>query len=105
MRVLDTGAAGFINRYPIPQLLEAGREVVGVDDFSKYEPVARTYYEHPGSRFVEGDAKDEVLLTDLATDSDQLVAAPAIIGGIEWCLSGVCHALGRCASPARMSRV
>jgi len=36
VRILVTGAAGFINGYLVPELLDAGHEVVGVDDFSKY---------------------------------------------------------------------
>ena len=67
-RVLITGAAGFINGYLIPELLNAGHEVVGIDDFSKYGPVSRSYDDHPGYRFVEGDAKDVRLLTELAAD-------------------------------------
>lgn len=84
MRVLVTGAAGFINGYLIPELLEAGHEVVGVDDFSKYGPLARSFDDHPAYRFVEGDAKDAGLLTSLAADRDQVVAAAAMIGGISY---------------------
>jgi UDP-glucose 4-epimerase len=35
MRVLVTGAAGFINGYLVLELLDAGHEVVGLDDYSK----------------------------------------------------------------------
>lgn len=84
MRVLVTGAAGFINGYLIPELLDAGHSVVGVDDFSKYGPVTRSYDGHPGYLFVRGDAKDEELLTELAQDCDQVVAAAAMIGGISY---------------------
>jgi UDP-glucose 4-epimerase len=84
LKVLVTGAAGFINGYVIPELLEAGHSVVGVDDFSKYGPVSRSYDTHPRYTFVEGDAKDEVLLTELALDCDQVVAAAAMIGGISY---------------------
>jgi UDP-glucose 4-epimerase len=84
MKILVTGAAGFINGYLIPELLEAGHSVVGVDDFSKYGPVTRSYDSHPAYRFVEGDAKDEDLLTELAADCDQVVAAAAMIGGISY---------------------
>ena len=84
MRILVTGAAGFINGYLVPELLDAGHEVVGVDDFSKYGRITKSYDGHPRYRFVEGDAKDAELLRDLATDCDQVVAAAAMIGGISY---------------------
>jgi UDP-glucose 4-epimerase len=68
----------------VAELLEAGHEVVGVDDFSKYGPVAKSYDDHPRYRFVQGDAKDAALLTALAADCDQVVAAAAMIGGISY---------------------
>jgi UDP-glucose 4-epimerase len=84
VRVLVTGAAGFINGYLVPELLEAGHDVVGLDDFSKYGRVVKSYDDHPHYRFVEGDAKDAELLRDLAADCDQVVAAAAMIGGISY---------------------
>jgi len=84
VKVLVTGAAGFINGYLVPELLAAGHEVVGLDDLSKYGPVARSYDDHPGYRFVQGDAKDAKLLRELVGDCDQVVAAAAMIGGISY---------------------
>jgi len=84
MRVLVTGAAGFICGYLIPELLEAGHEVVGVDDFSKYGPTRRSYDDDPRYRFEEGDAKDVILLRELVRGCDQIVAAAAMIGGISY---------------------
>jgi UDP-glucose 4-epimerase len=84
VRVLVTGAAGFINGYLVEELLAAGHEVIGVDNFSKYGRVAKSYDDHPRYRFVEGDAKDVRLLTDLAADVDQVLAAAAMIGGISY---------------------
>jgi UDP-glucose 4-epimerase len=84
VRVLVTGAAGFINGYLVPELLEAGHDVIGLDDFSKYGRVVKSYDEHPRYRFLEGDAKDAELLRDLAADCDQVVAAAAMIGGISY---------------------
>ncbi len=83
-RILVTGAAGFICGYLVPELLEAGHEVVGIDDFSKYGPLAKSYDDHPRYRFVQGDAKDVSLLRELAADCDQVVAAAAMIGGISY---------------------
>jgi nucleoside-diphosphate-sugar epimerase len=84
VRLLVTGAAGFINGYLIPELLNAGHEVVGLDNYSKYGPVRRSYDTHPCYRFVQGDAKDVGLLRELAGDVDQVVASAAMIGGISY---------------------
>lgn len=82
MRVLVTGAAGFINGYLIPELLDAGHEVVGLDDFSKYGTTRRSFDNHPSYTFVQGDAKDVDRLRELTADCDQVVAAAAMVGGI-----------------------
>jgi nucleoside-diphosphate-sugar epimerase len=84
LKVLVTGAAGFICGYLVPELLERGHEVVGLDDFSKYGRLAKSYDDHPHYRFVERDAKDVSLMTALAADCDQVVAAAAMIGGISY---------------------
>jgi UDP-glucose 4-epimerase len=84
MRVLVTGAAGFINGYLVPELLEAGHEIVGLDNFSKYGPTRRSYDGDPRYRLVEGDAKDPALLRELIRGCDQVVAAAAMIGGISY---------------------
>ncbi|HEV3232084.1 MAG TPA: NAD-dependent epimerase/dehydratase family protein [Candidatus Dormibacteraeota bacterium] len=84
MRTLVTGAAGFICGYLVPELLEAGHEVVGLDNFSKYGEVQRSYDGHPNYRFVRGDAKDADLMAELAADCDHLVAGAAMIGGISY---------------------
>ena len=84
MKVLVTGAAGFICGYLVAELLEAGHEVVGVDNFSKYGPVKRSFDSDPRYRLVEGDAKDVELLTKLASECDHIVAGAAMIGGISY---------------------
>jgi UDP-glucose 4-epimerase len=84
VKILITGAAGFINGYLVPELLEAGHEVIGLDDFSKYGPLTRSYDDQPGYRFVHGDAKDAALMGELAANCDQIVAAAAMIGGISY---------------------
>ena len=84
MKILVTGAAGFICGYLVAELLEAGHEVVGVDNYSKYGPIKRSHDTDPRYRLVEGDAKNVELLTELAIDCDQLVAGAAMIGGISY---------------------
>ncbi len=84
MKVLVTGAAGFIGGYLVEELLAAGYEVVGIDNFSKYGPLTPAGDGHPRFRFVEGDAKDVTLLGELLGDCDHLVAGAAMIGGIAY---------------------
>ncbi|MGA8923190.1 MAG: NAD(P)-dependent oxidoreductase [Candidatus Dormiibacterota bacterium] len=84
MKILVTGAAGFICGYLVAELLHAGHEVVGVDNYSKYGPVKRSFDEDPRYRLVQGDAKDAELLCELAADCDQVVAGAAMIGGISY---------------------
>src|SRR4029079_221857 len=84
VKILVTGAAGFINGYLVPELLEAGHEVIGLDNFSKYGRLTKSYDGHPCYRLVEGDAKDVDLMRALAADVDQVVASAAMIGGISY---------------------
>jgi len=84
MKILVTGASGFIAGYLVAELLEAGYDVVGLDNFSKYGLVQKSYDSHPRYKFVEGDAKDVGLLNFLLKDCDHFVAAAAMIGGISY---------------------
>ncbi|MEV4621910.1 NAD-dependent epimerase/dehydratase family protein [Asanoa sp. NPDC049573] len=83
-KVLVTGSAGFIGGYVVEELLGRGHEVVGLDNYSKYGPVSRSYDDHPRYHFVEGDARDVDLMTKLLMDCDHLIAGAAMIGGISY---------------------
>jgi nucleoside-diphosphate-sugar epimerase len=82
--VVVTGSVGFIGGYVVDELLRRGYEVIGVDNLSKYGPVAKSYDDDPRYRLVEGDARDVGLLTDLLRDAEHLIAGAAMIGGISY---------------------
>lgn len=84
MKILVTGAAGFIGGYLVEELLAAGHDVVGLDNFSKYGPLEQASLGNAGYRFVHGDAKDKDLLRELCRDAEQIVAGAARIGGISY---------------------
>ena len=84
MKILVTGSAGFICGYLVEELLKAGHEVVGIDNFSKYGPVKKSYDNHPGYHFTRGDVKDLDLMKLLIKDCDQVLGAAAMIGGISY---------------------
>ncbi|WP_169736526.1 NAD-dependent epimerase/dehydratase family protein [Promicromonospora kroppenstedtii] len=82
MRVLVTGANGFVASHLIPHLIERGFDVVGVDDDSKYgerQPFAHEAYTH-----VRGSVLDESLLSGLMDGADYVVANAAAVGGLPY---------------------
>ena len=82
MKILVTGASGFVAGYLIEELLNHGHEVVGVDNFSKYGRLSKSYDQHTSYRFMEGDVKDTNFLKEAIAGCEQVVAGAAIIGGI-----------------------
>ena len=84
MKILVTGANGFISGYLVEDLLSQGWDVVGIDNFGKYGRVEKSYDDHPRFQMVEGDAKDVALLKRLLDDCDHFVASAAMIGGITY---------------------
>lgn len=82
MKILVTGSAGFIGGYLLQELLDQGHHVIGIDNYSKYGKVERSYDHHPRFQFMEGDVKNLPLMKELIAECDQVVALAAIIGGI-----------------------
>ncbi len=71
MKVLVTGAAGFIGSHVSEALLARGDKIVGLDNFNDYYDPARkranvrSALAHPEYRLVEGDVRDTELLSEL----------------------------------------
>ena len=74
MRVLVTGAAGFIGSHTCDRLLAAGSAVLGLDNLNNfYDPARKTRNlasarGRPGFEFVHGDILDAALLDRVFTD-------------------------------------
>ena len=84
MKILITGSAGFIGSYLVREFLDAGWNVVGVDNFSKYGELQPLCADDPNYEFVRGDAKDNAQLAPLLQDCDHFIAGAAMIGGIAY---------------------
>jgi len=84
MKVCVTGSAGFIMGYLVEELLRAGHEIVGIDNFSKYGEISRSYDSNSRYKFIRGDVKDVELMKQVLADCDILIAGAARIGGISY---------------------
>ena len=91
MRILVTGGAGFIGGHLADRFLDAGHDVVVLDNFEPYYHVgikertveiARSRAESSDGTYdlVEGDVRDEVLVHDLVTDADAVYHQAAQAG-------------------------
>lgn len=83
-KILITGSAGFIGGYVVQEFLDAGWQVVGIDNFSKYGEITKSYDDHPNYQLVRGDVKNTSLVAECLQDCDHLVAGAAMIGGISY---------------------
>lgn len=83
-RILVSGSAGFIGGYVVEEFLNNGWTVVGVDNFSKYGELSKSYDNHPNYEFHRADVKNVDLMTELLSTCDQFVAGAAMIGGISY---------------------
>lgn len=86
MRVLVTGAAGFIGSHVAESLVARGDEVVGLDNFDDFYPRAvkeanlAALRGRPGFRLVEGDIRDTGLVQRLLSPDTTLVHFAARAG-------------------------
>jgi len=86
MKTLVTGHAGFIGSHFVDRLLEAGEEVVGLDNRDPFYPArvkernlegART---HDGFLDLDGDIRDPELLERIPDDVERVVHLAALAG-------------------------
>jgi len=83
-KVLVSGSAGFIGGYVVEELLSRGYRVVGIDNYSKYGKVEKSYDSHPDYDFYEDDARNVDVMKKLLADCDHFIAGAALIGGISY---------------------
>src|SRR5664279_1415542 len=83
-KVLVSGSAGFIGGYIVEELLRRGYDVVGIDNYSKYGRVEKSYDNHPHYRLQQGDVRETKLMVELLSDCDHFIAGAALIGGISY---------------------
>jgi nucleoside-diphosphate-sugar epimerase len=80
MKVLITGAAGYLGSVLTPMLLKEGYDVVALDNFMYGQSSLLDCCIYKQFQVVRGDARDEVLMKQLMKDADYIIPLACIVG-------------------------
>lgn len=80
MKILVTGGAGYIGAILVPQLLQAGHEVVVVDNFMYGQASLLDCCHEERFTLIRGDARDRTLISDLVKKADVLIPLACLTG-------------------------
>src|ERR1700722_4640287 len=73
-QVLVSGSAGFIGGDVGGEVVKGGLAVVGLDNFSKYGKVRKSYDDDPRYRLLERDAREVGLMSRLLAPGGHFIA-------------------------------
>ncbi len=80
MKILITGAAGYLGSVMIPRFLVEGHEVVALDNFMYNQTSLLDVCYHPKLTIVRGDTRDKNLMTRLLKDADAIFPLACLTG-------------------------
>ncbi len=80
MRVLVTGAAGYIGSILVPALLARGAHVTALDTFARNDTALAANCANPNFEPVRGDARNKDLVHKLMAKADVIVPLAALVG-------------------------
>ncbi len=84
MRVLVTGSEGSLMQWTIKHLVNAGHDVIGVDNHSRYDDYEHTHIVSSNRYdFYQSDLTDNDQVMKLASDVDGVINAAALIYGVK----------------------
>jgi nucleoside-diphosphate-sugar epimerase len=80
MKILVTGAAGYIGSLLVPRLLQEGYEVLAVDNFMYRQTTLLDCCLHKNFTMFRGDARDPALLKSCVAKADAIIPLACLTG-------------------------
>jgi nucleoside-diphosphate-sugar epimerase len=80
MRILVTGAGGYIGSILIPELLKKDHEVVAIDNFMYNQTPLLDYCFHKKLTIIRGDARDKELISKCLKHMDTIIPLACLTG-------------------------
>ncbi len=80
MKILITGAAGYIGSILTPELLRNGHEVIAIDNFMYNQSSLLDCCHYKTLKVVRGDSRDKNLISKYIKDVDYIIPLACIVG-------------------------
>lgn len=80
MKILITGAAGYLGSVMVPRLLAEGHEVTALDNFMYNQTSLLDVCYHPKLTIVRGDTRDRNLMAKVIKDADAIFPLACLTG-------------------------
>ena len=80
MKILITGAAGYIGSILVPELLKLGHKVTALDNFMYGQTALLDCCYDSNLTIVRGDARDETLMKKLVKQADVIIPLACLVG-------------------------
>jgi nucleoside-diphosphate-sugar epimerase len=80
MKILVTGGSGYVGSVLVPALLQAGYQVVVLDNLMYHQTSLLPFFSNPNFEFIKGDVRNKLTVQEVVKNVDFIIHLAAIVG-------------------------